>query len=232
MTPNDTKQFSVKVFFWQAPLNAYSAIGLAPDDETTPCVLVMQGGDLPFVRRKDNVDRYATGLMTGGNFVDGSGRGFSAQKTVGDGACLFNGTASAAFGMKCRSKRNVLAHSLPIRTACLKTALVEMEAMLSMDGWGWYYRKLHAYDAAAFDWSLEMNLDIPADVLLPVETARALYLFSVQASAGEYKDAQQFCFPLIAETLHVNLRVFNPGGSVAGLCVLGDVGNVTQSLEK
>lgn len=74
--------------------------------------------------------------MTGGKFEDGSGRGFVPQQTTGDGACFFHGIANAAFGMKCKGRRGVLAYALPIRFACLKTALASMEAVLSMDGWG------------------------------------------------------------------------------------------------
>lgn len=76
-----------------------------------------------------------------------------------------------------------------------------------------------AYDAKVLDKVFAMDLFVPADGLLSAENARVLYLFSVQALAGEYNDAQQFCFPLVAETVQVNLRVFHPGGSVAGVCV-------------
>ena len=48
-----------------------------------------------------------------------------------------------------------------------------------------------------------------------------VYLFAVQASAGTFKDMQQFCVPLVTETLQLNLRVFHPGGSFAVVCVLG-----------
>ena len=75
-------------------------------------------------------------MMTGGKFEDGSGRGFVSQQTTGDGACFFHGIANADFGMKCKGRRGVLAYALPIRFACLKTALASMEAVLSMDGWG------------------------------------------------------------------------------------------------
>jgi len=175
----------------------------------------MKGGNLPFLAREASVDLFATGLMTGGNFEDGSDRGFVAQKTTGDGACFFNGIASAAFGMKCSGMRSVLSYALPIRTSCLKTALVNMETMLTMDGWGWFYRTLHAYDMEVLDRAFRVNLDVPADGLLPVETARVLYLFAVQASAAPFKETQQFCFPLVAETLQLKLRVFHPCGSVA-----------------
>ena len=97
----------------------------------------MQGGKLPFLDiREENVDRFAAGMMTGGKFEDGSGRGFVPQQTTGDGACFFHGIANAASGMKCKGRRGVLAYALPIRFACLKTALASMEAVLSMDGWG------------------------------------------------------------------------------------------------
>lgn len=181
----------------------------------------MQGGNLPFLPREENVDRFATALMTGGNFEDGSDRGFVAQKTTGNGACFFNGVANAAFGMTCKSKRDVLAYALPIRTACIKTGLSKTETMLSMDGWGWFYRTLHAYDMAVLNRAFDIDMDVPADGLFPVETARVLFLFALQASAGEFKDTQQFCLPLVAETLHLKLRVFHPGGSVASVWVLG-----------
>lgn len=174
---------------------------------------MMQGKEIPFWPRGDYFDPTTTALMTGGNFEDGSGRGLVPMRTVGDGACLFNGTSAAAFGMKCRSPRGVKAHALPIRVACIVYGLKSMENLLDMDRWGWFYRTLHAYDAAMVDRALSVGLDTTADGLLPVDTARVLFLFSVQAVAGEFKDAQQFCFPLIADTLHLNLRVFHPGVS-------------------
>lgn len=188
----------------------------------------MQGGKLPFVgSREENVDRFAAGMITGGKFEDGSGRGFVPQQTTGDGACFFHGIANAAFGMKCKARRGVLAYALPIRLACLKTALANMEAMLSMDGWGWFYRSLQPYDMLVMNRALAIDLDVPADGLLPIETARVMYLFGVLESAGELMYTQQFCYPLVAETLQLNLRVFHPGGSVAGVCVICYVGNVT-----
>lgn len=80
---------------------------------------------------RKNVDSFATGLMTGGDFEDGSDRGFVARNTTGDGACSIIRIASSAFGMKRKSKRGVLAYALPIRAACLKTSLANMKTMLS-----------------------------------------------------------------------------------------------------
>ncbi|CAB1119193.1 unnamed protein product [Ectocarpus sp. CCAP 1310/34] len=153
-------------------------------------------------------------MITGGKFEDGSGRGFVPQQTTGDGACFFHGIANAAFGMKCKARRGVLAYALPIRLACLKTALANMEAMLSMDGWGWFYRSLQPYDMLVMNRALAIDLDVPADGLLPIETARVMYLFGVLESAGELMYTQQFCYPLVAETLQLNLRVFHPVLSV------------------
>ena len=68
-------------------------------------LVVMKGGNLPFLSREAreaNIDLFATGLMTGGNFEDGSDRGFVAlngqQATPHE--CFCRGPCTCiAFGM-------------------------------------------------------------------------------------------------------------------------------------
>ena len=74
--------------------------------------------------------------------------------------------------MKCKPLRGVLAHALPIRTTCVNFALASMEKVVSMDGWGWFYRTMNPYNAKVLDKVFHLDMDLPFDGLLPIETAR------------------------------------------------------------
>ena len=153
--------------------------------------------------------------MTGADYDDGGGRDFLPNEIEGDGACLFNSAAFLAFGPACSNMDEVLEKALPLRAAVCFTAMAQLERMLSTNeegGWRDFFCTLHAYDSSVTDKARVTQVPIWTDEAgMPDFFARVFYLYALERITGEYDDAQQFCFPLLAEVLNVNIRCFHPG---------------------
>lgn len=154
------------------------------------------------------LDPTANALMDGANPQDGGGVG-SAFKSTANGSCMLNSASTCAWGGRCHKPRDTNFLALPLRVVVILTGIRRLGRIDDTS----YFRKREAYDGeitdTAFDTELTMT-EISPDVFTE-DVSRALLLLALMTIAGEFKEGSIFCMPLIAEALHVNLRVFLPG---------------------
>ena len=181
----------------------------------------VQDKNAPF---ESNVDPVAMRLMTGAHFTDFEGveeLKFVAKSIAGDGNSLFTSMAFTAYGGACKSMRHVQMKALSLRVAVCRTALIDLERMLSrgQDGWGAFCTTLNAYDERVTDAARDMGCPswVDADPNVPSDTARGLFLLAVKCISRDSSDGLNFCFPILAETLRVKIRCHHLGESSRGI---------------
>lgn len=136
-----------------------------------------------------------------------------ALKSTGNGSCLFNAVATAAWGRGRLRPSHTDNLALPLRLAVVLCGVSQLRELARASS---FFRRMNAYDGKVTDKAKQLDMDLvwaPDSDTLPEDTSRALLVLSLSSISGLSADGSHFCLPLIAEVVGVNVRCFHPGMS-------------------
>ena len=166
------------------------------------------------------LDACGTALLDGAREDDGGGSG-QALRTTGDGSCFFNAVALGAWGKGVAATTATDTLALPLRLATVRDGFLKLEKHLASSG-DTSIRLASAYDDDVFTEAVDLGVNLERAhwpsanapdnrVILTKEIARAMAVIALVQVSHENGWATVCCLPLVAESLNINVRCFNPG---------------------